>query len=271
MKGNPGGGSVTHQVHSSMVSVSPATYPVALGGSAGGLKALSTIIEGLACRGVVAYVLARYLSPSHASHLAGILGSHSKLAIAAARRGASFLPDHLYLCPPERDILLAGGRPVLRVPDISAFVAASIDQLFVSAAEAFGEKAVGVLLSGCGNDGRTAAAAIRAARCERWFHRQKGRWRRQKPAREYCVVSAHGVSGDSRSIHMDLISCRKLLRDFKPDHDEVLFSAFRHSLGPAAHCSREIRIRRYQLATVHSHRHPRKALSAPRHRVASKP
>jgi two-component system CheB/CheR fusion protein len=146
-----------------MASESPATYLVAIGASAGGLRALSPIVEGLACRGVAAYVLAQHLSPSHASHLAEILGGHSQLAIIEASHGANLLPDHLYVCPPGRDIRVVGGHLELRAPDTAAFVSPSIDQLFASAAEAFGDKAVGVILSGSGHDGTAGAAALRAA------------------------------------------------------------------------------------------------------------
>lgn len=146
-----------------MASEFPPTYLVAIGASAGGLKALNPIVEGLACRGVAAYVLAQHLSPSYVSHLVEILETHSKLAMTEAHHGAHLLADHLYVCPPGRDIRVIGGHLELHAPDPSAFVSPSIDKLFASAAEAFGDKAVGVVLSGSGNDGTAGAAVLRAA------------------------------------------------------------------------------------------------------------
>jgi len=140
-----------------------ATYLVAFGASAGGLRALRPIVESLARQGRTAYVLAQHLSPAHSSQLAEILAARSELTIANASHGSLLLPDHLYVCPPGYDIVVAGERLELLPPEPSAFISPSIDKLFKSAAACFRGHAVGVILSGSGQDGAAGMAAIRAA------------------------------------------------------------------------------------------------------------
>ncbi len=138
-------------------------YLVAIGASAGGLQALRPIVQGLERHGRAAYVLAQHLSSSQPSNLTEILGTHSALTVVTATHGAPLWPDHLYVCPSGFDLEVDAGHLVLSEPDPSAFIAPSIDKLFVSAAASFASKSVGVILSGSGHDGTAGAMAISAA------------------------------------------------------------------------------------------------------------
>ncbi|MDP3638486.1 MAG: CheR family methyltransferase, partial [Azonexus sp.] len=136
---------------------------VAFGASAGGLQALRPIINGLERHGDTAYVVAHHLSPVHPSSLTELLAAKSKLTVVAASQDERLLADHVYVCPPGHDIELANGQLILTPTDSSSTIAPSIDRLFRSLAEAQGENAVVVILSGSGHDGTAGAEAVNAA------------------------------------------------------------------------------------------------------------
>jgi len=100
-----------------MATPSSPTYLVAIGASAGGLRALRPIFDALQCHGQAAYVLAQHLSSTHASNLAEILSAHTALTIVNASHEACLLPDHVYVCPPGFDVLVSDGHLELRPPE----------------------------------------------------------------------------------------------------------------------------------------------------------
>jgi two-component system CheB/CheR fusion protein len=86
-----------------MTNESP-SFLVVIAASAGGLRALRPLVDALERQGRTAYVLAQPLSPSHPSHLAGALGTHSALTLLDAHPGAPLRPDHFYVGPPGYDV-----------------------------------------------------------------------------------------------------------------------------------------------------------------------
>ncbi|HSG23224.1 MAG TPA: PAS domain S-box protein, partial [Azonexus sp.] len=136
---------------------------VAFGASAGGLQALRPIINGLQRHSGTAYLVAHHLSPVHPSSLTELLAAKSQLTVVAASQDEHLLADHVYICPPGHDIELANGQLTLTPTDSSSTIAPSIDRLFRSLAEALGENAVAVILSGSGHDGTAGAEAVNAA------------------------------------------------------------------------------------------------------------
>ncbi|MBK1653295.1 PAS domain S-box protein [Allochromatium vinosum] len=141
---------------------SPA-YLVAIGCSSGGLLALRSILGDLECHGLSAYVLAQHLSPDEETRLSEILAPHTHLTVEMAATGEPVRPDHLYICPAGQDLEVRDGRLLLIDPESSAPIAPSIDRLFRSVAQTCGERSVGLILSGTGQDGREGGALVLAA------------------------------------------------------------------------------------------------------------
>ena len=141
----------------------PGLLVVAFGASAGGLQALRPIIQGLKRHGTTAYVVAHHLSPTAPSGLLELLADATELSVVPASHGAPLRADHVYVCPPGCHIELVGNTLSLFPRDASAYVSPSVDRLFRSQAERYGESAIGVILSGSGQDGSRGAAAIHAA------------------------------------------------------------------------------------------------------------
>lgn len=149
------------------VSTSSPTYPrtarvIALAASAGGLSALSYVLEGLPQSIGAGILIVQHLDPHRPSHLASILARRSGLPVKQAAehdqlvRGAAFVapPDAHLIVSPEGELSLSDKAPV-------HYVRPSADRLFESVAESFGSRAVAVVLTGMGLDGASGAQCIR--------------------------------------------------------------------------------------------------------------
>ncbi|MBU1362309.1 MAG: PAS domain S-box protein [Gammaproteobacteria bacterium] len=137
---------------------------VAFGASAGGLQALRPIIRGLKRQGTAVYVVAHHMSPKHPSNLPELLADRSETTVVQARNGERLLADHVYVCPPGHHIEVRGSYLALTTYDETDHITPSVDLLFQSVAESFGDRAVAVIVSGSGHDGTAGAGAINAMR-----------------------------------------------------------------------------------------------------------
>lgn len=135
---------------------------VAIGGSAGGVEALSQVAEGLPGDLPFAVLMALHL-PAHApSVLADIVDRRSALPAVAARDGMALEPGRIYVAVPGRHLLTSDHRIALSSGPTESGHRPAINALFRSVALSFGSRAVGVLLSGVLDDGVLGLAAIRS-------------------------------------------------------------------------------------------------------------
>src|SRR5207248_8818034 len=70
--------------------------------------------------------------------------------------------DHVYLAPPDYHVLVEGGHLALSTDAPVQFARPSIDVLFESAADAYAEHAVGIVLTGANADGARGLALIKS-------------------------------------------------------------------------------------------------------------
>ena len=135
---------------------------VAIGASAGGLEALQALVSQLQPGGNVAYVVAQHLSPDHPSQLVDLLARSTQLKVVGAHDGSPIDPDQLLVIPPNSDATVDGSKLQLTDPEPRFGPSPSIDLLFESLATHWGERAVGVVLSGTGSDGARGLRAVGA-------------------------------------------------------------------------------------------------------------
>ena len=137
----------------------PAFVVVGIGASAGGLEALEQFFDHLPERTGMAFVIVQHLSPAFKSLMDELLSRHTRLPIALAEEGMLVEPDHVYLLPPAKELIISGGRLMLheRQQELSL----PIDVFFRSLARDCGPRAVGIVLSGGGSDGSRGARDIR--------------------------------------------------------------------------------------------------------------
>jgi two-component system chemotaxis response regulator CheB len=134
---------------------------VAIGASAGGLKAMSRVLSALPADFGAALVVVQHVDRRYPSHMSEILGKRTALDVRTAREGDLIAPGAVHVAPPDHHLLVnKGGRLTLTQTELVHFVRPSVDLLFESAAASFRERAIGVVLSGTGVDGAMGVRAI---------------------------------------------------------------------------------------------------------------
>src|SRR3954468_10247338 len=129
------------------------SYVVGIGASAGGLDPLERFFEEVPRDAGMAYVVVQHLSPDFKSLMDELLARHTQLPILLVQDGMPVEPDHVYLIPPKKEMIISGGRLLLSERDRQQELALPIDVFFRSLAQDCGRRAVAVVLSGSGSDG----------------------------------------------------------------------------------------------------------------------
>jgi two-component system, chemotaxis family, protein-glutamate methylesterase/glutaminase len=135
---------------------------VVIGASLGGLHAVAELLSHLPDDFSVPIAVAQHRAAVPEDDLATIWQRSTNLSVHDAEDKASIEPNHVYVAPADYHLLiesrhllaLSTDAPVLRARP-------SIDVLFESAAEAFREKLIGVILTGASADGSQGLKAIR--------------------------------------------------------------------------------------------------------------
>ncbi len=140
---------------------------LAIGASAGGPKALLRLMADLRLPIPVFVFLVQHIHAKFTRILIDRLGEVSSIPVQAAEAEAPVRPGRLYLAPSGRHLIVqrvGPGAYRTRLTDDPPDhgVRPSVDALFASTAEAFGPRAVGVVLTGMGRDGLEGARAIKA-------------------------------------------------------------------------------------------------------------
>ena len=134
---------------------------VGLGASAGGLEAVSKLLEALPAKAGFAFVLIQHLDPSHQSVLAELLARETAMKVAQASDGMLIEPDYLYVIPPHADLAVRDGELRISQPQQRDGLHLPFDFFLHSLAEEYGEHAVCVVLSGTGGDGSVGLKAMK--------------------------------------------------------------------------------------------------------------
>jgi two-component system, chemotaxis family, protein-glutamate methylesterase/glutaminase len=133
---------------------------VALGGSAGGVAALVRIASGLPADLGAPVLVVLHVPPTEESRLPEILTRAGPLPAQHARDGDELEANRIYVAPPDHHLLVADGRArVIRGAAENGHRPA-IDPLLRTAALAYGERVVAVIVSGALDDGAAGAHAV---------------------------------------------------------------------------------------------------------------
>jgi two-component system chemotaxis response regulator CheB len=133
---------------------------IVMGASLGGVPALMQIASVLP-DDLPAPVLIVLHVGQQPSILPSLLAANSRLPAAHARHGQEIRPGHLYVAPPDHHMLVVDGRIVLTRGAREHHTRPAIDPLFRSAALAFRQEAIGVVLTGQLDDGTAGLQAIK--------------------------------------------------------------------------------------------------------------
>ncbi len=134
---------------------------VVTGSSAGGIEALSTLLGGLPADFRAAVVVAQHLDPGIPSNLAAILSKHTVLQVVTVNAPTKLRPGTVFVIPSDRHVEVTGDSVIVRADCELGRPKPSIDFFFASAAEAYDERVIAVVLTGLGSDGSNGARAVK--------------------------------------------------------------------------------------------------------------
>jgi two-component system, chemotaxis family, protein-glutamate methylesterase/glutaminase len=134
---------------------------VVVGASAGGVEALSTLFWNLPPSIPIAFFVVLHVSPHGQSHLPAILARTGRLPAAHPLDGEKIKPGRIYVAPADFHLIVGDGVVRLDLGPKEHCLRPSIDRLFYSAAQTYGHRVVGVLLSGMLWDGVAGLKEIR--------------------------------------------------------------------------------------------------------------
>jgi len=134
---------------------------IAIGASAGGIEALKVLVAGLPADLPAAVAIVNHLAPESPGYLPAILSHAGPLPASHGRDREPLLPGRIYVAPPDRHMLVVGGCVLLTDGARENGMRPAIDPLFRSAAVSFGNRAIGVVLTGALDDGTAGLAAIK--------------------------------------------------------------------------------------------------------------
>jgi two-component system chemotaxis response regulator CheB len=148
-------------------SASPRAAPalVLIGASTGGPPAVERILRDLGPRLGCPIAVAQHMPPGFTRAFAARLASHLPFDVREVADGEPLLAGTVYVAPGGFHTTLEGRRDALyaRLSVTTDRVQPSVDALFASGAAAVGSRAIGVLLTGMGDDGAQGMAELARA------------------------------------------------------------------------------------------------------------
>jgi two-component system, chemotaxis family, CheB/CheR fusion protein len=134
----------------------------AIGASAGGIESFTELLSQLPSDTDMAFVLVQHLDPKHESGLTYLLSKKSAMPVKEVTDGMRVEANHVYVIPPNARMSISDHTLSLSPRGESTTSHMTIDHFMRSLAEAQGNRAIGVILSGYGTDGTLGMAEIQA-------------------------------------------------------------------------------------------------------------
>ena len=134
---------------------------VVIGGSAGAIEVLGKVLAGLTDRFLPAVAIVIHLPPEGPNVLHEVFATPGSPPMKPAEDKEPINPGTIYFAPPDYHLLVETGRTfALSQDDRLHFSRPAVDVLFESAAEAYGDRLMGVILSGANSDGAQGLRAV---------------------------------------------------------------------------------------------------------------
>ena len=139
---------------------------VALGTSTGGPQSLQRVIPFLPADLGVPMLIVQHMPPSFTQSLATRLSSMSKVKVVEAQGGEQLQPNCVYIAKGGKQMVVrrtpSGGVIELKPEDPNLLHNPSVDVMVSSVAEHYGKDALGVIMTGMGNDGTKGLTSLKS-------------------------------------------------------------------------------------------------------------
>jgi two-component system, chemotaxis family, protein-glutamate methylesterase/glutaminase len=161
---------------SAQAAAAPAVHPAAatnafdvvvIGISTGGPQALKILIPKLPADFSVPIAIVLHMPVGYTELYARKLNEQAALTVLESQGGEVVTPGHVYIAPAGRHLTLRrnGAKQVVTWLDVRPLdtpYRPSVDSLFQSAADVYGARVLGIVMTGMGSDGREGSAWIKA-------------------------------------------------------------------------------------------------------------
>jgi two-component system, chemotaxis family, protein-glutamate methylesterase/glutaminase len=178
---------------------------VVIGGSAGAIDVLRRMLSDLPRDFPASVAIVIHIPPDGPALLPEILATPDSPPMKVAEDKEPILPGTIYFAPPDYHLLVESGRTfALSLDERVHFSRPAIDVLFETAASAYGDKLLGVILSGANADGAAGLRAIADA---------GGRTAVQSlESAEMIAMPAAALQAVPESVEVDAAELSRLLR-----------------------------------------------------------
>jgi len=140
---------------------------IVIGASTGGPSAIELIVSNLPPQIPVPVVIVQHMPERFIITFADRLQAYTSSKVSVAKDGEALKPNHIYLAPGAANLRVTKNEGNVYFTyvgeDYREFNKPSIDCLFESVAEHFGDRSIGAILTGMGKDGARGLKKIRDA------------------------------------------------------------------------------------------------------------
>ena len=135
---------------------------IVIGVSSGGMNAMKTMFPLLPKEFNIPIIIVQHISANSENLWIRLLNDKSNLEIKEADEKEKIEHGKIYIAPPNYHLLVEKNKTFsLSIDERVNFARPSIDVLFESAAEAYKNKLIGVILTGSNNDGTKGLKLIK--------------------------------------------------------------------------------------------------------------
>lgn len=134
---------------------------IVIGCSLGGMHALQQVLPALPADFPIPVAIVQHRYKRSNEGLPAFLRKNTKVAVVDAEDKQWLKPGTVYLAPADYHLLVEDGEISLSVDEAVAWSRPSVDVLFESAAEAYGARCLGVILTGANSDGAAGVKKIK--------------------------------------------------------------------------------------------------------------
>ncbi|MBA2272072.1 MAG: PAS domain S-box protein [Chthoniobacterales bacterium] len=135
---------------------------IGIGASAGGIAPLQQFFTDMKSDTGLAFVVVMHLSPEFESELASVIQQKTSMPVMQVTEPVKVRPNHVYVIPPNHQMMFHDSTLELVPPQREKGRRITIDLFFRTLAQAYGQRAVCVILSGTDSDGAIGLKHIRA-------------------------------------------------------------------------------------------------------------
>ena len=135
---------------------------IGIGASAGGIAALQEFFAAMSTESGLAFVVVMHLSPEFESQLPHVIQQKTKMPVLQVNEAVKVQPNRVYVIPPNKQLTLNDSMLDVVEPQQQLGKRITIDLFFRTLAQAYGQRAVCVIMSGTESDGVIGLKHIRA-------------------------------------------------------------------------------------------------------------